>query len=930
MRRFRWRPSLVPRHRGRGGGVLVFVFVQLSPSLLFAEHDAGGRRHGRPRVGARPTCATTCCRTGGSPAGRPTGTRGSPPRLLLPAADAWRSSPLDVVLPYGVAFKFVTVSGLVALPVAALGLRPAGRHARPGPGLPRRRRPCRSCSTAATRSTAATSRRRWPASSPSPSASPSPWCSSASGPGPRHRAGTAPWPPSLLAVTGLCHIIPTFFAVVGAVVLTLMQPSAAARSGSPSPSASSARLLAAFWIAAVRAAPRPTRTTWAGRSSTTYLQGRSSLANLRQWLGPARRRSAPWSSPSCMRRRGRARSSRSWPCSSVAGFRFMPEGRLWNARLLPFWFLCLFLLAGVAVAEGGRGLAWLARGWGRRARRRSRPQAAAVVSPCWPSSSWSGYPLARAALRHTATADGRYDVAGPHAPPTTASSPAWAKWNYSGYERKAAYPEYHDIITTMDRVGPRVRLRPGHWEYEAELDQHGTPMALMLLPYWTDGCIGSMEGLYFESSATTPYHFLIGLRAVASGRRGPSATCPTATSTWPGASSTCSCWACGTTWSFSEEAKAMARQQPRPELVDDDRALARHVQRGRRGGHPRPHLGGLRGQRLGRRSRRSTTCLRSSATSARAAPGVAGRSASTFWQDRARWDVPLAAGGPTRGRGSRRRRRDPPRRARAPGHGLATSARATTASASTSTASGTPVLVKTSYFPNWQASGADGPWRVTPNLMVVVPTSRHVELHYGVHRLDLGAMGLTALGLAGLAALSVVDRRRRRREAAAGPPPTGESVDVPCPASWCRRASRQRARRSRASPDEGASPPAQDGGARRSPLGDVDGDLDDGEPGPLGPEHELGVEQVGAECDNARRRCTRARAIAFMPWVSDTLQPEAASQHERRSVEVISRRGGAVASSACSRAPACCPTTMAGLVGRPSRRSASSRKARSK
>ena len=33
-------------------------------------------------------------------------------------------------------------------------------------------------------------------------------------------------------------------------------------------------------------------------------------------------------------------------------------------------------------------------------------------------------------------------------------------------------------------------------------------MALMLLPYWTDGCIGSMEGLYFESSATVPYHFM--------------------------------------------------------------------------------------------------------------------------------------------------------------------------------------------------------------------------------------------------------------------------------------------------------------------------------------------------------------------------------------------------------------------------------------
>ena len=31
----------------------------------------------------------------------------------------------------------------------------------------------------------------------------------------------------------------------------------------------------------------------------------------------------------------------------------------------------------------------------------------------------------------------------------------------------------------------------------------------MLMPHWTDGCIGSMEGLYFESSTTTPFHFLI-------------------------------------------------------------------------------------------------------------------------------------------------------------------------------------------------------------------------------------------------------------------------------------------------------------------------------------------------------------------------------------------------------------------------------------
>ena len=40
------------------------------------------------------------------------------------------------------------------------------------------------------------------------------------------------------------------------------------------------------------------------------------------------------------------------------------------------------------------------------------------------------------------------------------------------------------------------------------IGSYGTPLALMLLPYWTDGRIASMEGLYYESSATTPYHFM--------------------------------------------------------------------------------------------------------------------------------------------------------------------------------------------------------------------------------------------------------------------------------------------------------------------------------------------------------------------------------------------------------------------------------------
>ncbi|MEJ7585890.1 MAG: hypothetical protein WKF43_17810, partial [Acidimicrobiales bacterium] len=49
---------------------------------------------------------------------------------------------------------------------------------------------------------------------------------------------------------------------------------------------------------------------------------------------------------------------------------------------------------------------------------------------------------------------------------------------------------------------------------------------------------------------------------------------------------------------------------------------------------------------------------------------------------------------------------------------------------------------------------ADGPYRVTPNLMVVVPTTEHVSLHYGRTPVDWLAIVLTLLGLAGLVLLS--------------------------------------------------------------------------------------------------------------------------------------------------------------------------------
>ena len=80
---------------------------------------------------------------------------------------------------------------------------------------------------------------------------------------------------------------------------------------------------------------------------------------------------------------------------------------------------------------------------------------------------------------------------------------------------------------------------------------------------------------------------------------------------------------------------------------------------------------------------------------------------------------------------------------------------------------GVPVMVKTSYFPNWEVEGAKGPCRATPNFMVVVPTSHHVELTYGTTSAEWAGRFLTLVGLVGLGGLVWWGMRRRRRLAGA-------------------------------------------------------------------------------------------------------------------------------------------------------------------
>ncbi len=432
-------------------------------------------------------------------------------------------------------------------------------------------------------------------------------------------------------------------------------------------------------------------------------------------------------------------------------FYHLPEGRLWNARVLPFWMLGLFLLAGVAVGEVARTVAGYAT---LRRRDDSFPLGSmATLGALCAGLVVVGLPL-RVLPFGDRNSDGSYDWLVFHVPATDRNVVSdWARWNYSGYERKAAYPEYHDLVATMTDVGQEHGCGRAMWEYESErLNSYGTPMAPMLLPFWTDGCIGSMEGLYFEASATTPYHFI---------NQGELST-------------KCSC---------ALRFQTSYEIEPSPYKGFDIEMGVDHLQlmgvRYYLAFTPEAVAAANTHQDLTEIATSGPWRVYEVAGSAmveplRAEPAVITgespfkgwvRQAVAWYIDPARWDVMLAASGP-----------DEWQRVTADENPTATRVDPVEVSAIEVGRDriefdvdepGTPVLVKASYFPNWQVSGADGPYRVAPNLMVVIPTDTHVELRYGTTPVDVAGWGLTLLGIAGVVLLArrgALDIPVRRRE----------------------------------------------------------------------------------------------------------------------------------------------------------------------
>jgi phosphomannomutase len=672
------------------------------------------------------------------------------------------------LIPYNVAFKLVTVVGLLGLPVAAWALGRLSRAPRPAP----------ECLAAATLpflfdrtftidggNIASTLAGEFGFSISLAIALVLVGVVASGLETGRRRALAG----ALFALCLLCHLLPALFAAAACAVTWALRPSRT-RAWWVASALGAGLALTGFWTL-----PFVWRQRYATdmdyQKVTDYLH--TLFPSPQRWVLVA---AAVGLAGSVLRRQRLGALLGTMAAASALAVRLWPQGKLLNTRWLPFWVLCLYLLAGLGAAEAGRAAAWA---WRRLERWRAgagREPARVAARALWPAAT---------ALAATAAS-----LAFVVAPLVTMPSwlswlkvqpsfiPDWVRWNYSGYEAKAAWPEYRSLIDTMAAVGRRYGCGRAMWEYEPEENQLGTPEALMILPYWTHSCIDSMEGLLYESSATTPFHFLnqAELSSSPSEAMGGLDYGPLDV-----AAGVAHLQLLGVRYymAVSPAAQAQADQQPALRLVATS------------GPWPVSEAG---------RTVQQTWKVYLVSGSAEVAPLSeqpvvlkGGDADARAWLQAALWwygepsvqDVALAASGPPSWARVGARDPSPPRRPVTP-------ARVRDISATDHTISfdvdrtGSPVLVKASYFPNWQATGAEGPWRVAPNLMVVVPTSRHVELHYGWTPVDAVGWLASLGGLVGLVAMArrpalVMSSSARRRRGRLGVPEVGFARPMPLP-----------------------------------------------------------------------------------------------------------------------------------------------------
>lgn len=395
----------------------------------------------------------------------------------------------------------------------------------------------------------------------------------------------------------------------------------------------------------------------------------------------------------------------------LALYLFLPPGSVWNGRFLPFYYLAAILatayFAGVAIPAAAR----------------------------WVSVRRIGFLTLGVAL-FVALVLGGWVVREKE----TSYIDNWIHDNYAGYESRADFPTFKAL---NERV---AKLPPGRifWEPNDGLVKFGTPIALMSLPYWSGQ--NTMEGINFESSMTTPFHFLTASE-VAVKPSNPIPGLPYHPMDLARGARHMELLDVRYYLSFTEQARNAALEAGLKKIDDvEEFSIFAIDSPGQVVIPPNPPVpldksGSEWVERnvewFGNLDKLGTPLVRAS---------------------KEEWDrvLPKTAGAP-------------------PSGGKSIDARIQDDEISfTTDAIGQPHWVKTSYFPNWKVEGALGPYLASPSTMIVIPTQKDVRLYYSRTWTEWTGYLLT---LAGLAVLAVRPLRRRWSAlGSAGPHPEGADL----------------------------------------------------------------------------------------------------------------------------------------------------------
>ena len=446
-------------------------------------------------------------------------------------------------------------------------------------------------------------------------------------------------------------------------------------------------------------------------------------------------------------------------------------GLLWNPRILPFIYLLRYMLAAIGAYE-----VWL---FVRRSiliqknplQIPSEHSRNASTSILWTITAFC---LVVLGVRYQSLPFGKLESKtsgtsytwGPLSfPATRAFSDGWARWNFEGYEGKTSYGEYKGVVDQMRSLGtdPAHGCGRALWENSGDLNKYGTTMALMLLPYWTDGCIGSMEGLYFEAAGTTPYHFIA---AAALSKQSSNPVRELHYDNNDAVKGVAYMKSLGIRYFMGYTQEAIAKADAQPELTKVANSGPWHIYELATTTlvEPLSVQPVVVNERPGDRRERWLEIGSSYFQHADEWAALPVDHGPEEWQ---RIDVAPDASRAVGTPGEPGREVDivQPTKATPIKTVAIDPVKVSNIQLGRESISfsvdrvGAPVLVKVSYFPNWNVKGASAVYRAAPNMMVVVPTSKNVTMSYEPSSLDKSSYLLT---FAGLVLVYFLFRRRFR------------------------------------------------------------------------------------------------------------------------------------------------------------------------